>query len=148
MPPPSRVTRVIAWSIPAAIVALIVATFCGHGHRGRPGHLLGALERFPWCGGSPDRAGPSPLLLIAFVVAPISSLSPLLATGWLPGWRKPCCGNRRWAILDLADDIHSLKGFWRNRCRILLVVACVQPGQHRRHHYRGAEIVNRLLALF
>ena len=151
VPPPSRVTRVIAWSIPAAIVALIVATFSVD-------TAIGAAQVISWVlwNGSLGAVGAlialaHPLsLLIAFVVAPISSLSPLLAAGWFAGLaeallRKPQVGD----FEDLADDIHSLKGFWRNRVtRILLVVACVNLGSTAGTIIGGAEIVNRFIGTF
>lgn len=63
-------------------------------------------------------------ILTAFVAAPITSLNPLLASGWFAGLveaalRKPKVKD----FEDLAEDTASLKGFWKNRVtRTLLVV--------------------------
>ena len=115
--PPSKMTKVIAWSIPVASIALIAATFTADA-------AMGTAQVIAWVlwNGSLGAVGAlialaHPLsLLTAFVVAPVSSLSPLLAAGWFAGLaeallRKPQVGD----FEDLADDIHSFKGFWRNK---------------------------------
>lgn len=61
----------------------------------------------------------------AFVAAPLTSLNPLVAAGWVSGLmeafiRKPTVSDCH----DLQNDISSLKGFYKNRItRVLLVVA-------------------------
>ena len=63
-------------------------------------------------------------ILTAFVMAPITSLNPLLAAGWFAGLteahiRKPKVKD----FENLAEDTSTLKGFWHNRVtHILLVV--------------------------
>jgi pheromone shutdown-related protein TraB len=64
-------------------------------------------------------------ILAAFVAAPVTTVHPLLASGWVAGlveaWlRKPKVSD----FESVADDLSSLKGLWKNRIsRILLVVA-------------------------
>ena len=69
-----------------------------------------------------------PLTIIASALAaPITTLHPLIAAGWVAGLteatvRKPKVGD----FLDLAADITSVRGFFRNKItRILLLVAVV-----------------------
>lgn len=63
-------------------------------------------------------------ILTAFIMAPITSLNPLLAAGWFAGLceaslRKPKVKD----FEDIANDTSTIKGFWKNRVtRILLVV--------------------------
>ena len=63
-------------------------------------------------------------ILTAFIMSPLTSLNPLLASGWFAGLveasiRKPKVKD----FEDLGDDISTLKGFWKNRVtRTLLVV--------------------------
>jgi pheromone shutdown protein TraB len=57
-------------------------------------------------------------------------LNPMIAAGWVSGLveaftRKPCVRD----FNRLADDIVSVKGFWRNKVtRILLVVVFTNLG--------------------
>ena len=69
-----------------------------------------------------------PLTIIASAFfAPIATLHPLIATGWVAGLveatiRKPQVKD----VLNLADDITSFHGFFRNKItRILIIVAFV-----------------------
>lgn len=69
-------------------------------------------------------------ILTAFVAAPITSLNPMIAAGWVAGlveaWvRKPKVSD----FLSLSDDITTLRGFWRNDItRLLLVVVFANIG--------------------
>lgn len=62
--------------------------------------------------------------LTAFIAAPITSINPLLASGWFAGIveatiRKPKVKD----FEDLSKDTENFKGFWKNRVtRTLLVV--------------------------
>ena len=149
--PAPKYTRVIAWSIPLLIIVLIVLTFSAD-------RAAGTEQIMAWVfwNGSLGALGAlaalaHPLsLLTAFLVAPISSLSPLLAAGWFAGLveallRKPSVGD----FESLVDDVHSIKGFWRNKVtRILLVVALVNLGSTAGTIIGGAEIINRFLNTF
>jgi pheromone shutdown protein TraB len=61
------------------------------------------------------------------IAAPITTLHPLLAAGWVAGlteatFRKPRVKD----FLSLKDDITTLRGFFRNKItRILLIVTLV-----------------------
>lgn len=63
-------------------------------------------------------------VLTAFVMSPITSLNPLLASGWFAGLveayvRKPKVKD----FEDIAEDTATFKGFWKNRItRTLMVV--------------------------
>ena len=64
-------------------------------------------------------------ILTAFLAAPISSLSPLLAAGWFAGLteafiKKPQVQD----FENLSDDIFSWKGFWKNKVTHILLVVC------------------------
>jgi pheromone shutdown protein TraB len=69
-----------------------------------------------------------PLTILASALsAPLATLHPLIATGWIAGlteatFRKPQVRD----FLDLKDDITTVRGFFRNKItRILLLVAVV-----------------------
>ena len=124
--PPKKVTAKIAgWIIPITIVALIIATFSID-------VSLGWQQIKTWVllNGSFAAVGTALVLahpltiLVAFVVAPISSLSPLLAVGWFTGLveaflNKPPVQD----LQNVAKDFKSLKTIFKNKfIKILLVV--------------------------
>ncbi len=86
-------------------------------------------------------------ILTAFVVAPISSLSPLLAAGWFAGLTEAYL--RRPNVEDferLTQDVYSLKGFFRNKVtHILLVVVMANLGSSVGTIIGGADIVKMFL---
>lgn len=149
--PRSKAVRIIGWSIPVIILGLIISTLSVDKAAGIDqiiswvlwnGSLaaLGALLAF---------AHPVSIL-VAFMVSPISSLSPLLAAGWFAGLteafiRKPNVQD----FENIADDIHTLKGFWRNKVtHILLVVAFANLGSSMGMMVGGADIIRQFLNTF
>jgi len=149
--PASKSTKVIAWLIPLLIISIIAVTFSVDRATGMEqviswvlwnGSLgvLGAMLAFA-----------HPLsILTAFIVAPISSLSPLLAAGWFAGIteafvRKPNVED----FENLAEDIQTLKGFWRNRVtHILLVVVFANLGSTIGTIIGGADVFRRFVSTF
>ncbi len=89
-------------------------------------------------------------ILTAFAVAPISSLSPLLAAGWFAGLveamvRKPHVSD----FENLSEDVNSFKGFWRNRVtRIPLVVVLANVGSTVGTFIGGADVVRIFIKSF
>ena len=69
-------------------------------------------------------------ILAAFLAAPLTSLNPLVAAGWVAGLVEATL--RRPLVRDfeaLPNDILTLKGFWHNAIiRILLVVGLANLG--------------------
>ena len=69
-------------------------------------------------------------ILSAFLAAPITTIHPLLAAGWVAGIvqafvRKPKVSD----LEDLPEAISSIKGFWTNPVtRILLIIALSNVG--------------------
>jgi pheromone shutdown-related protein TraB len=151
VPPASRITKITAWSIPVIIIAVIASTFSVD-------RAAGTEQMVSWIlwNGSLSVLGAiiacaHPLaILTAFVAAPISSLSPLLAAGWFAGLtealvRKPSVQD----FENLADDIHTVKGFWRNKVtHILLVVVFVNLGSTAGTIIGGADVINKFIKTF
>jgi len=149
--PASRFTKITAWVIPALIIAIIVSTFS-------VARATGIDQVASWIlwNGSLSVLGAliacaHPLaILTAFVAAPISSLSPLLAAGWFAGLtealvRKPSVED----FENLAEDIHSVKGFWRNKVtHILLVVIFANLGSTVGTIIGGADVVGKFIKTF
>src|SRR5690606_29158961 len=86
-------------------------------------------------------------VLTAIVVAPLTTLHPLLAAGWFAGFAQAYF--HRPSVRDfesLSEDVLSVKGFWRNKVtRILLVVTLCNIGASFGTFIAGADIVRRFL---
>ena len=115
----------IKYAIPLIIVLLIALTI----FRNRDVGLSQIRSWIIWNGGLSALgvllAFGHPLsILTALIMAPITSLNPLLASGWFAGLveahlRKPKVKD----FEDLADDTANFRGFWKNGItRTLLVV--------------------------
>ncbi len=132
LPPKRKVARVLKWIVPAAILGLIIFGFYYGGARAGSDMLtwwvlangvlagLGALVAFA-----------HPLTILSSVLAaPLTSLNPMIAAGWVSGLveafsRKPKVKD----FEQLQEDIHTIKGFWKNKItRILLVVVFTNLG--------------------
>lgn len=149
--PPSKVTKIIGWAIPIFIIAIIASTFSVDRATGIEqmiswvlwnGFLgvLGAMLAFA-----------HPLaILTAFIVSPISSLSPLLAAGWFAGLteaivRKPNVSD----FESLSEDVHTLKGFWTNKVtHVLLVVVFANLGSTIGTIIGGADVISKFISTF
>ncbi len=131
VPPKSKTPKIIGWAIPLLILSVIVYTFITNPSAG----TYQAISWVLWNGslsaiGVAIAMGHPIAILTAFVVAPISSLNPLLAAGWFAGFaqamvRKPSVAD----FEKLSEDVHTVKGFWRNKVtRILLIVVMANIG--------------------
>ena len=125
-------TLALQWGIPLAIVGLIAYGFASGGTEVGLRLIViwilfnGVLSAL----GALAALGHPLTILAAFVAAPLTSLNPLVAAGWVAGLveaalRKPMVKD----FEALPSDIVSFKGFWRNAItRILLVVALSNLG--------------------
>ena len=132
LPPPGKMGAVLKWGIPASIVALFGAGFfVGGKEAGTDMILLWSLCTGLLAGLGAVLALAHPAtVLSSVVVAPFTTLHPMIAAGWVSGLveafsRKPKVKD----LENLPQDIMSLRGFWRNNVtRILLVVAFTNLG--------------------
>lgn len=148
LPKKKKTGKIIGWSIPVIILALIIYTFIENKDAG----LQQLLSWILWNGSLSAigaliiRAHPLSILT-AFVVAPISSLNPLFAAGWFAGLsevflRKPSVKD----FENLSEDVLSFKGFWNNKVtHILLVVIFVNIGSVLGTIIGGSDIVRIFL---
>lgn len=129
IPPRSFWARFFGWGFSAAIMSLFVAGFFYSGGRTSIHMMLSWSVITAICatiGAMMLLAHPFTILASA-LSAPIATLHPLIATGWVAGlteatFRKPQVRD----FLDLKDDITTVKGFFRNRItRILILVVVV-----------------------
>jgi pheromone shutdown-related protein TraB len=132
LPPRNRMAGALKWIIPAVIVGLFIAGFFYGGKEAGTdmiiwwifanGVLAGIGAIIAW-------AHPA-TIASAVLAAPLTSLNPMIAAGWVSGMveafsRKPKVKD----LEKLPDDILSIKGFWKNKVtRILLVVVFTNIG--------------------
>ena len=131
LPPKSVWPTVFAWGIPLLIVALIAYGFTKGTTHGFENVYIWVLVTGTLAGLGAAAAWAHPLtILSALLAAPLTTLHPLLAAGWIAGvvqvfLKKPKVSD----LEDLPAAIGTMKGFWTNPVtRILLVVALANVG--------------------
>lgn len=149
IPPKSIVPSILKWVIPVTIVALmIVGMFQGGAETSIESIYIwifvnGILSAI---GAAIAFAHPY-TIITAFVSAPLTSLNPMIATGWVSGLvqagvKKPTVAD----IEDLPNATSSVKGFWLNPAsRILLVVVLANIGSSLGTFIAGSWIAMRVL---
>ena len=132
LPPKGRFAGIFKWLIPAAIICLIIfGFFRGGADVGKDMIVWWVAVNGIFAGIGAIIAFGHPLtILSAIFAAPLTSLNPMIAAGWVSGLveavtRKPKVRD----LESLPDDIMSARGFWRNKVtRILLVVVFTNLG--------------------
>ncbi len=125
VPPPSPVGTILAWAVPVLIVGLLALGFFRSGSQAS----LNLMMKWILANGSLAALGSAlcmahPLtILLSFVAAPVASLNPFIGVGLFAGLseaflRKP----RVHDLQNLADDVASVRGFYRNRVTHILLV--------------------------
>ncbi|MHB0855760.1 MAG: TraB/GumN family protein [Rectinema subterraneum] len=125
MQKPGWFAKSAGWLIPLLIVALIAIGFFRSGSQAS----LAMIERWILLNGSLAALGSlvcmaHPVTIIAsFLLAPVATLNPVLAIGLFAAvieahFRKPTVQDAE----NLADDVTSFKGFYKNRITHILLV--------------------------
>jgi pheromone shutdown-related protein TraB len=142
--PKSKTPQIIGWAIPALIVAIMAFTFFLNPSAG----MDQAISWILWTGitaalGATAALGHPLAILAAFLAAPITTLHPLLAAGWVSGLVQAYI--KRPSVADfetLSEDVFSLKGFWRNKfTRVLLVIILTNIGGSFGTFIGGADVI-------
>ena len=132
IPPRSKIVSVLKWVIPVLIVAMFVLGFFTSGSSTTTSMLKWwILANSTLAGLGAILAFAHPLTILSAVVsAPITSLNPMIAAGWVCGFVEAFVDKPKVKDFErLPEDISSLKGFWRNKItRILLVVVFTNIG--------------------
>lgn len=148
IPPAGPGAKIAGWMIPAAILLLIGYAFLIDVQTGWQQLSTWVL----WTGSlaalfTALSLGHPLSILTSFVAAPFTTLNPVLACGWISGLveatiRKPAVED----LQNVAEDIYSIKGFYRNRLlRTLLVIAMTNIGASIGVFVAGADIIKHLL---
>ena len=147
VPPAGKAGKIIGWAVPLAIVALIAYGFV----QGFQTGMEQVLSWILWNGSlaalfTAIMLGHPLSILTAFVVAPISSLNPMLACGWFAGLmeahiRKPKVED----VNNISNDIFSIKGLFHNRfLRTLLIVIMANLGSTLGTIIAGMDIIKNV----
>ncbi len=132
LPPKGKSVGIFKWLIPATIVALFIAGFFYGGTK------AGADMIIWWILANGILAGLGAILALAhpatilssILAAPLTSLNPMIAAGWVSGLVEAFTRKPKVRDLErLPEDILSIRGFWKNKVtRILLVVIFTNLG--------------------
>jgi pheromone shutdown-related protein TraB len=131
-PPPNKIFKIIGWGIPLVILGLIVVGFITSGRETTEQMVIAwVLANGVAASIGTMIALAHPLTIVtAFIAAPITSLNPTIAAGWVCGLVEAYLRKPR--VIDLekvGDDLTSVKGIWNNRVtKILLVVILANLG--------------------
>jgi len=132
LPPKKKMTGILKWLIPVAIMAMFIAGFFYGGAKAGKDMLIwwvAANGILAGLGAAIALAHPA-TIISSMLAAPLTSLNPMIAAGWVSGLveaftRKPKVKD----LETLPDDILSVRGFWRNKVtKILLVVVFTNLG--------------------
>lgn len=144
VPKKSKWPKRIAWSIPIAIVGMILTTFIMNPEAGTAQIWSWLLWNGLFSAVGTALAFGHPLaILTALLAAPITSLNPLMAAGWFSGlvqayMKKPQVSD----FEALSDDVYTVKGFWQNKVtRVLLVVMLANLGSTLGTIIAGTDVV-------
>ncbi len=131
-PPKGRISTILKWFIPVAILCLIAVGFYMAGSDAGV-HMIKfwILANALLAGLGAAIALAHPVTILAAVIAsPLTSLNPMIAAGWVAGLVEIFLGRPKVRDFEsLTEDISSVKGFWRNKItRILMVVVFTNIG--------------------
>ena len=132
LPPKNKISSLFKWMVPLIIFVLFILGFFYSGAD------VGISMIKWWIMANGVLAGLGAVIALAhpftvvsaILVAPLTSLNPMIAAGWVSGLveafaRKPKVKD----LENLPGDILSIKGFWKNKVtKILLVVVFTNLG--------------------
>jgi pheromone shutdown-related protein TraB len=132
LPPPKMTMGLLKWLIPSLILILFAYGFY-HGGAATGTNMVGwwVLANGILAGIGAIIAMGHPLTILSSVVAaPLTSINPVIAAGWVSGLVEAVSRKPRVKDFEtLSEDILTVRGFWKNKVtRILLVVVFTNLG--------------------
>ncbi len=149
IPPVSVWSNLLKWAIPAAIIAIIAYGFFKEG----AAHSVQNIYIWILVNGVLSAAGAlaalgHPLTIIsAFIAAPLTSLNPFVAAGWVAGLVQAWISKPTVADFEiLPESTNTFKGWWTNPVlKVLLVTALANLGSMLGTYIAGFWIAARSL---
>ncbi len=132
IPPKTAMAGAFKWGLPLIILSLFVYGFY-HGGKDVGTHMIGwwvLANGVLAVLGAIIAFGHPLTVLSSILAAPLTSLNPMIAAGWVSGLvevfaRKPKVRDME----NLTEDITTVRGLWRNKVtRVLLVVVFTNIG--------------------
>jgi len=146
-----KISKVIGYSIPVLFVGLIVALLFFRGEAAY-NEIKDILIWWFLINGSLSALGAAiarghPLTIgAAFLAAPLTSLNPAVAAGWVAGYVEARLRAPMVKDFKQLSKIDSLKDFWNNRVtRLLMVVALANLGSMLGTFIAGGKILQIVL---
>jgi len=132
IPPRKKVYDFLKWVLPLGILCLLILGFFTGGTKAGTDMIAWwviANGVFAGLGAALALAHPF-TIIAAILAAPLTSLNPMIAAGWVSGLMEAFCRKPKVKDFEqLPEDIISIKGFWKNKVsRILLVVVFTNLG--------------------
>ncbi len=148
VPPPKPWGKFIKWGIPLVILGIILYGFSASSAE----VSIEMIKRWVLINGTLSAIGAAiafghPFTIVsAFIAAPITSLNPTIAAGWVAGLVEATVHKPQVRDFErLSTDISEVSGFWKNKItRILLVVIFANLGSFVGTFVGGAAIVELL----
>lgn len=143
--------KLIAWLIPLIIIALLAAGFILGGKENGVENLISWIG---WNGafaaiGTLAAGGNIITIFAAFILAPITSLCPVVGVGLFTGIIQASVTKPKVSDMEtLQDDISSVKGVYKNRIlKVLLVFVLSSIGSSIGTFAGGADIIKNISGL-
>lgn len=131
IPRKSILPRLLKWGIPIAIIGMLVYGFFRDTEIGIDSVIIWVGVNGILSAIGAALAAAHPLTVVsAFLAAPLTSLNPFIAAGWVSGIvqaliKRPTVDD----FEDLPNAISSMRGFWTNPvCKVLLVMVLSNLG--------------------
>ena len=147
VPPPSRLSKIIGWIIPALITGVLLYSFIMNFQTGLQQLSLWILWTGALAAAFTALSLAHPLsILTSFLAAPLTTLHPLLACGWFTGLteatlKKPSVKD----VQNIQNDIFSIKGFFTNRLlKTVLVMFMANLGASIGTFIAGTNLIKNL----
>ncbi len=148
VPEPKKSSKLMKWIIPVLILIMILASFSFDSEMG-----LKQIKTWILFNGSLSALGTLIAgghilsVIVAFIAAPITSLNPLLASGWFAGMTEAWLKKPTVSDFDrVPEDLETWKGLWKNKVtRILLIVIAANLGSTMGTILSGLNIFSSLI---
>jgi len=132
IPPKGRTAGFLKWLIPSLILVLFIYGFFNGGSKAGAGMITWwvAANGIMAGIGATAALGHPFTIMSSVLAAPLTSLNPMIAAGWVSGLVEAFSNKPKVKDLErLPEDILTVKGFWKNKVtRILLVVVFTNLG--------------------